>query len=100
MNTQNQNSLRTQLIYDLGLSELPVEKQEDLLAKMMEVVLKRIFVETMARLNDEDREKYTEMIERDRTPEEVESFVREKIAKYDELVLEIVGQFREEIVEG
>ena len=57
MDTQTQDNLRKQLIYDLGLADIPMEKQEELLVKMMEVVLKRIFVETMAKLNDEDKAK-------------------------------------------
>lgn len=98
MNTQSQTNLRAQLIYDLGLSELPEEKQEELIVKMMEVVLKRIFVETVIRLDKDGQEKYATMIEKNRTPEEIESFVREKIPKYDELVMQITKEFREEMV--
>ncbi len=95
---QNNNELRVQLISDLGLENLPMEKQEALLMRMMEVVLKRIFVETMAKLNEREKEEYTAMIEKNMTPEEVESYVREKIPKYEEMVLEITKQFREEMI--
>ena len=98
MEMQNNNELRVQLISDLGLENLPMEKQEALLMRMMEVVLKRIFVETMAKLNEREKEEYTAMIEKNMTPEEVESYVREKIPKYEEMVLEITKQFREEMI--
>lgn len=97
MNTQTQDNVRAQLIYDLGLSDIPVEKQEELLVKMMEVVLKRIFVETMARLNDADKEMYMSMIEKNMTPEEVEAYVQDKIPRYNELVAEITRQLRDEM---
>jgi hypothetical protein len=100
MDMQNQNHLHSQLINDLGLADIPAEKQEELLAKMMETVLKRIFVETMERLDKEDQSKYLEMIDRNVTPEEAESFVREKIPKYNELVMEITKKFREEMIDS
>ena len=93
-------NVQAELIEALGISDLSQEKKDDLMAKMIEVVLKRIFVETAARLQDEDRSKYVAMIEKNMTPEEVESFVREKIPKYNELVMEIVKKFRDEMTEA
>jgi hypothetical protein len=54
--TEQQAQIQKALIDELGLSELPQDKQEELLIKMTEVLLKRIFVETMEKLSDEDRE--------------------------------------------
>ena len=97
---QEQNNLKTQLISDMGLENLPMEKQEALLMRMMEVVLKRIFVETIAKLSEKDGEEYMAMIEKNMMPEELEAYVREKIPRYEELVLEVTRQFREEMVDA
>ncbi|EKE11489.1 MAG: hypothetical protein ACD_15C00073G0003 [uncultured bacterium] len=99
MDNQNQN-LQAKLLHDLGISDLPLEKQEELLTKMMETVLERIFVETMTRLDKKDQETYLEMIERNVTPEEAEAFVKDKIPGYNELVLEITKKFREEMIDS
>ncbi|MFA5993799.1 MAG: DUF5663 domain-containing protein [Parcubacteria group bacterium] len=100
MDMQEQNNLKTQLISDMGLENLPMEKQEALLMRMMEVVLKRIFVETIAKLSEKDGEEYMAMIEKNMMPEELEAYVREKIPRYEELVLEVTRQFREEMVDA
>lgn len=92
-NTQVQNDL----IEELGLANLPDDKKEALLMKMMEVVLKRIFVETMEKLNEKDRQTYSDMVEANATPEEVEKFVSEKIPNYSGMVLKIAEKFKEEM---
>ncbi len=90
----NQTQLQQTLIDELGLSTLPPEKQEELLVKMTEVVLKRIFVETMEKLSEADQEEYSKMIDANAAPEEVEKYLTEKIANYDEMVKKVVEDFK------
>jgi hypothetical protein len=99
MTDQNQNpSPITQSIIDeLGLNDLPADKQEQLLIKMTEVVLQRIFVETMDKLAPVDQEEYEKMIDREATPEEMEAFLKGKIAGYDEMIKKVVDDFKEEM---
>jgi hypothetical protein len=85
------------LVAELGLADLPQEKQEQLLVRMTEVVLARIFVETMDKLSEHDQETYNSLIEREATPEELQKFLTEKIVNYDEMVKKIVDEFKEEM---
>lgn len=94
----DQTQVQKTIIDELGLSSLPQEKQEELLVKMTEVVLKRIFVETMEKLSEADQEAYSQMIDRNATPEEVEKFLIEKIPNYDELVKKVVEDFKGEML--
>jgi hypothetical protein len=94
----NSGAVSNLLIEELGLSDLPQEKQEQLLIRMTEVVLKRIFVETMEKLSKSDQETYSKMIEDSATPEEIEKFLNEKISGYDALVKKIVNDFKEKML--
>jgi hypothetical protein len=85
------------LLNDLGLGNLSEDKREELIAKMTEVVLKRIFIETVEKLNEKDQEEYAKMIENKVTPEEMEKFLLEKIPDYDAMVKKIVDDFKEEV---
>jgi hypothetical protein len=96
--TSDQTDLQKTLIEELGLASLPQDKQEELLVKMTEVVLKRIFVETMDKLTEADQETYAKMIEENTTPEDLEKFLMEKIPNYDALVKKVVDGFREEML--
>lgn len=97
MTDTDQAQLQKELIEELGLSNLPQDKQEELLIKMTEVLLKRIFVETMERLNETDREEYGKMLDENTDPEKVGEFLKKKVANYDQLVEKIVVDFKEEM---
>lgn len=93
----DQNKLPGDLIKELGLDDLPKDKKEQLLIKMTEVILKRIFVETMHRLPEADQASYEKMIDENASSEEVEKFLREKIANYGDMVKKVVEDFEEEM---
>lgn len=81
------------LIDELGLSDLPADKKDQLMMKMTEAVLKRIFLETMEKLNDKDQEEYAKMIEEEVDPEKLDEFLQGKISGYEEIVKHIVADF-------
>jgi hypothetical protein len=89
--------LKQTIIEELGLQSLPQEKQEELMAQIGEVVMKRIYLETMESLEKEDQEKLIDLMEK--KPEEAESFLREKIPDYDNFVKKVVDDFKAELVE-
>lgn len=95
MNEQIQQTL----MEELGLTDLPEDKQNKLLIKMTEVVLKRIFVETMEKLTEREQADYEKMIDENVSPEEVEKFLKEKISNYGEMVKKIIDDFKNEMKE-
>lgn len=96
----NQQIQKT-LIEELGLGDLPQDKQEDLVIKMTEVLLKRIFLETMEKLDDSGKEEYQKIAESgNATPEQMEEFLKSKISNYDQLVQKVVDEFKEEMKAG
>lgn len=97
MTTSQQQAL-SQLIKDLGIDTLPEDKQNELIVKMTEVLLKRIFLETMERLGEQGREEYEKMSEGELEPEQVAAFFKEKINDYDEMVENIIEEFRAEML--
>lgn len=94
---QDQSQLQKELIEELGLSSLSEDKKEQLLLKMSEAILKRVFVETMRRLGENDQADYEKMIDQNASPEEVEKFLHEKISGYDGMVKKIIEEFKEEM---
>jgi hypothetical protein len=89
--------LKQTIIEELGLQDLPQEKQDELMAQIGEVVMKRIYLETMESLEKEDQEKLIDLMEK--KPEEAEGFLREKIPDYDNFVKKVVDDFKAELVE-
>lgn len=85
------------LAEEMGLGGLSQDKQEELLVRMTEVLLKRIFLETLEKLSEDDQEAYSKMIDAGAEPQEIENFLKEKISNYDEMVKKIVDDFKEEM---
>ncbi|MDI6778201.1 MAG: DUF5663 domain-containing protein [Patescibacteria group bacterium] len=95
--TNKDTILQQTIIEELGLQDLPREKQEGLLVKIGEVVMKRIYLETMESLEKEDQEKLVDMMEKN--PEGIEAFLKEKIPNYEEFVKKVVDNFKGELKE-
>ncbi len=90
-----------QLIKDLGIDTLAEDKQNELIIKMTEVLLKRIFIETMDKLGEQGREEYEKISAGENVdPKIVETFFKEKINNYDEMVQKIIEEFRAEMVQS
>jgi hypothetical protein len=96
-NMTDQAQLQKELLEELGLTSLPPDKQEEILIKMTEVLLKRIFVETMEKLSEADREAYEKMVDEKIDPEKIGEFLKEKVVNYDEMVQKIIVDFKEEM---
>lgn len=98
MSTIDYTKLRADLIEELALSGLAPEKQDELLDKMLEALLKRIFMNTMERLGDAGVDEYEKLIENEKTEEkDVAAFLEAKIPDYDSFVNGIVDQFKKDI---
>ena len=93
-----QSAVLADLINDLGLDTLSQDKQNDLIIKMTEVLLKRIFLETMEKLDDKGREEYEKITQSEVTPEQIEAFFKNNIKDYDEMVRGIVEEFKTEMM--
>ncbi len=84
------------ILEDLGLNTLPQEAQERLLQKMTESIMKRIVVEVLERLSEEDRQSFDEIREKE-DAEEINSFLRSKIDNYDDMLARVVEEFKGEM---
>ncbi len=82
---------------DLGLEGLSEEMQNSILEKIGELILKRMFLATMDKLDPKGANEFNEMVEAGKTSEEIEIFLREKITGYDEMLEKIVIEVKEEM---
>jgi len=93
-----ENEFLQNLMKDLGLADLPQEKQDELAIKMTEVILKRMFVETMERLSPRDQDEYGALIEKNATAEEIENYLKSKIENYEEILTAVVQKLKTEMI--
>lgn len=92
------DAMMQELVRELGLDRLPEDKQQQLLAQMGEVLMKRIFLETLEKLAEAGKdEEYEQFMEKQPTQEEAEAFLTTHIPGYAEMVEGIVADFKNEM---
>jgi len=89
---QQQNFLE-----DLGLNTLPKEKQTELLITMTESILKRITIRVLEHLSKKEKKEFDEVRETS-DPDKISEFLAEKIDNYDQMVQEVISEFKEEMI--
>lgn len=82
---------------ELGIENLPQEKKEELLFQMTETLIKRILVEIDGKLDPNQKEFLSTLVDRDKDFTEINSFLKEKVADYDTLVERIIREIIDEI---
>ncbi len=92
--------LQQNIIEELGLQALPEEEQAEFLFKMTEAVLKRIYVDTVEKLGEEDRSELMKLIDSNAEAEQIEEFLKGKIENYDEFVKKTVEDFKNQLKEA
>jgi ABC-type Fe3+-hydroxamate transport system substrate-binding protein len=89
--------LQKTIIEELGMQNIPQDQQAELLTKMGDVLFKRILLETLEILSEEDQKIFGEMVDTKKSAEEVEEFLKSKIENYDEFVKKVADDFRKEL---
>lgn len=97
MNEKNQDKIKEDIMQYLGLSKLSQDKQDEILSKIGEIILKKIFIETVEKLEESDREEFEKMLKEGSDVDSIEKFLNTKIENYDMIIEKIVEEIREDI---
>lgn len=97
--TQKTTIIQQTIVDELGLGDLSEERKAKMLVDLLELVLKRLYMETMDKLSKDDQEQLMKMIEEKADQEKVEAYLREKINGYDSFVKGVVEELKDELKE-
>jgi len=95
MPTQN---LQQDIIKELGIDQLPSEKQEEVLTAMTELILKRITLRILENLS-EDQQKEFDKVVSEGDPEKATQFLSQNVSGYEQVVQEEIAKFKTEMKE-
>ncbi len=98
---QNVTSIQQTIAKEFGFDELEDEKQQKLIERMTESVIKRVLVEAYAKLSESDRETFEEMMENveNINPNDIDEFLQEKLTDYDAIVVEAVEDLKKHLTQ-
>lgn len=96
----DQEKLTEDLIAVFHLEGIAKEKQQELVTKLSEALLKRIFLETMERLGDAGVKEYEALLDKEANEQEIGTFFEAKIPGYGIFIEDVAKRFKAEIAEG
>lgn len=88
--------LKINLVEEMELNSLPPEQKDELVNQMIETVESRINLEVLSTLEDEDKKEMDSILE---SNGDLIEFLRKKIPDFDNLVAEIVTNFKKEVLD-
>lgn len=94
---EKQDKTKEDIIKYLGLDRLTQEKQDEIMARIGGIILKKIFVETVEKLDETDRSEFERMLEEGADADSMEKFLNAKIENYDTLIVKIAEEVKEEL---
>ncbi len=87
------------IIKEFGLETLPAEEQKEIISRMTESLIKRIIVDTLGKLSDENIKKFEELQE-NASQEELDTFLKSNIDNYEQVVQKTIEEFKDEMKES
>lgn len=102
---QNQNfqtleDIQRKIAETLGVTDSTDQKDLDMMDKATDVILKKIFLDTIEKLSDEDADAYAMLLEEERSPEDIQKFLNEKISDFNALRNKTIEDFLREMKEA
>ena len=87
------------LVIQAGFTHIDPEKDAEYKEKLMALVSKKLGIEMMKELKEEDMDEYLDLIEKEAEPDQLYQFFSSKITGLDDKVVEILKKFREHFLE-
>ena len=91
-------TIQQDLIKELGIDQLPTERQEEILTAMTEALLKRITLRVLENLDEKQREEFDAVASANET-EKVTEFLARKVPNYEQLIQDEIAKFRQDMTE-
>jgi hypothetical protein len=99
--TQQPQTIQQVIAQEFGFSDLDADRQERLIERMTESVIKRVLVDAYTKLSDSDRKQFEDLMENIENidPNAIETFLREKLTDYDSIIAEAIADLKKHITE-
>lgn len=96
----NEVEIRQELVEFFKLENMEAADQDAVLDKMMEALVKTIFLKTFERLGETGVAEYEKIVETAVGPEEITRFLESRISGYNVFIKEIVADFKHTMAEA
>jgi len=90
--------LQQNIFQELGIDQLPPERQEEILTAMTEVLLKRLTLRVLEKLTEAQRQEF-EALCAEKNEEKIMKFFSDNVPGYEQLIQDEITAFKKDIKE-
>ncbi len=102
MNDAQGQTIQQKVRDEFGFDDLSDEKQQALVQKMAESIVKRVLVDAYIKLADDKKAEFDQMMENitAQEPAVVEAFLRENVAEYETIIENAIADLKKHLGEA
>jgi hypothetical protein len=93
------NPLLQKIGDEFGLSTLPPEKQEELLARIGGIIYQAVLMRVLSQMTEIEQDEFDSLLEKGAEPDEIFSFLKEKVPSVETIIKEESDAFKKETIE-
>ena len=93
------NPLLQKIGEEFGLSTLPPEKQTELLTRIGGVIYQSVLMRALDQMTEDEQDAFDTLLEKNMEPEEIFSFLKEKVPTIETIIKEESDAFKKEMVD-
>lgn len=94
----NTKTVSEQALQSLGLDSLTAEEREEVLGTMGELIFKDSLVRCLEAMPPEDRDAFAKLASSGASPDDIASFVAERVPAVDKIVADVVNDLSDDIL--
>ncbi len=93
------NPLLQKIIEEFGISTLPKEKQEEIVARIGGIIYQAVLMRVLDQMTESEQDEFDALLEKGALPEETFSFLKEKVPAIEQIIKEESDAFKKETMD-
>jgi succinate dehydrogenase flavin-adding protein (antitoxin of CptAB toxin-antitoxin module) len=89
------NEINNKVIEILEIDSLPLEEQKEAMERLGSLIFKEVLFQALNKLNEQEKEEFNKMLNEDKDPEILYSYLSEKVPSLSGIVIEEAQKLRE-----
>lgn len=88
------NSIQKKITKVLEIDNLPPEELQEMIMRIGTVIYQNVLMRVMETMKEKDQDEFEKLLDKNANPEEIFSFLKEKVKNFEEIIEEEAMKFK------
>lgn len=89
------NSIQKKITKVLEIDNLPPQELQEMIMRIGTVIYQNVLMRVMETMKEKDQDEFEELLDKNASPEEIFSFLKEKVKNFEEIIEEEALKFKD-----